>query len=181
MKALARILVVVAVICLSLFAVHGFYLVRADLAKQKVPIPTASPTTTPTPSALVEKPSPTPTKTKPTAAPASDSDAANGDPEAEAKSAAEWQAQQERTPETHSTTVSFMPAQTADIKNQKFRKVLIRSEYPLRILTGHCRADATVEFFCNGDPGDIFISDTRHVPLIMTPHANSITITVTEF
>jgi len=181
MKALARILVVVTVICVSLFAVHGFYLVRADLAKQKEPTATAPPAATVTPRAPAEMPSPIQPKTKTIGAPASDSDAANGDPEAEAKSAAVWQAQQEKTPETHSTTVSFLPGQTADIKNQKFRKVLIRSEYPLRILTGHCHAEGTVEFFCDGNPGDIFITDTRRVPLIMTPRANSITITVTEF
>jgi hypothetical protein len=84
-------------------------------------------------------------------------------------------------PEAHSKTVSFMPGQATNIPNRKFRKVEVRSEYPLRVLTGRCHSDYTVEFFCSGDPADIFIADTRHKPIIMAPRANSVTITVTEF
>lgn len=181
MKNLARLLVVVALICLSLFAVHGYFLVRGDMAIQKGPIatslqPTPAPSITP-----ASKPSAAVVKSDIVSTPAVAPTVRNGDSEEEASSPAERPLQTERTPETHTNTVSFMPAQAANIPNRRFRKVLIRSEYPLRILTGRCHSDYTVEFFCNGDPGDIFITDTRRQPIFMTPRANSITITVTEF
>src|ERR1019366_1365828 len=173
MKTTAQILVVVALICVSLFAVHGFFLVRADLVSRKAPNVALQPVTpgpSTTPSA---KPNPAVLKTDTPASPAAESDGRNGDPEAEARSAADWQAQQAKTPEIHTTTVSFMPAQAANFPNRKFRKVLIRSEYPVRILTGRCHSDYTVEFFCDGDPSDIFITDTRHRPVFSTPRANA--------
>jgi len=84
-------------------------------------------------------------------------------------------------PEIHTKTVSFMPGQAINIKNANFKKVEVRSEYPLRVLTGHCHNDYTVQFFCEGEPADIFIADTRRPPVFMTPKANSVTITLTQF
>jgi hypothetical protein len=86
-----------------------------------------------------------------------------------------------RVAKTHTTTVSVMPSQAFNIHNGTFRKVLIRSDYPLRVLTGSCHSDYTVQFFCEGDPADIFITDVRRMPVLLTPRANSVTITVTEF
>lgn len=84
-------------------------------------------------------------------------------------------------PKTHTAMVSLLPGQYTSIPNRTYRKVLIRSDYPLRIVTGNCHENYTVQFFCEGDPGDIFLTDTRRVPIFATPRANSITITVTEF
>jgi hypothetical protein len=89
--------------------------------------------------------------------------------------------QQPRRPVTGSKTVAFMPGEAVNFPNRQFRKVEIHSEYPLRILTGHCHQDFTVEFVCEGDPADVFIVDTRRRPIFMTPRANTVTITVTEF
>ena len=181
MKILARLLVVVALICVSLFAVHGFFLVRSDIAIQKSAT-SISQSPTPAPGATpASRPSAAVVKRDVDAAPAAEPRVRNGGSEAEGSSPVERQAQTETAPETHTTTISFMPAQTANFPNRGFRKVLIRSEYPLRILTGRCHSDYTVEFFCNGDPADIFITDTRRQPIFMTPRANSITITVTAF
>jgi hypothetical protein len=77
--------------------------------------------------------------------------------------------------------MSFLPGQAHNFPNRRFRKVEIRSEYPIRVLTGRCHVDYTVEFFCDGDPGDIFIADTRKMPVFLTPRANSITVSVTSF
>ena len=86
-----------------------------------------------------------------------------------------------RVPRTASKTISFMPGQATDIPNRIYRKVEVRAEYPLRVLSGQCQSDYTVQFFCDGDPADIFITDTRRMPLFLTPRANAVTITVTEF
>ena len=86
-----------------------------------------------------------------------------------------------RAPRTGTKTFSFMPGQTINVPNRFMRKIEIRSEYPLRVLTGKCHSDYTVEFFCEGEPGDVFISDVRRMPVFMTPRANSITITASEF
>jgi hypothetical protein len=90
-------------------------------------------------------------------------------------------AENSRSPETKSVTVSFMPGQAVNLPNRTFRKVIIRSEYPLRVLTGPCHMNYTVEFFCSSTPGDLFIADTRRWPIFVTPHANSVTITLEEF
>jgi len=86
-----------------------------------------------------------------------------------------------RVPIVRTRTFSFMPGQAVNLMNKQFRKVTIRSDYPLRVLSGPCHQDYTVQFFCDGDPADIFISDTRRMPVFMTPKANSVTITVVEF
>jgi hypothetical protein len=106
----------------------------------------------------------------------------NGDPQAESENLrlVETPAPP-RVPEAHTTTVSVMPSQAFNVPNKKFRKVLVRSEYPVRVYTGECHNDYTVEFLCDGDPADIFITDTRHRPLILTPRANAVSITVKEF
>lgn len=84
-------------------------------------------------------------------------------------------------PQMKSHTFSLMPGQAFNVPNRIFRKVEIRSEYPLRVMTGRCHSDYTVEFFCEGDPADIFIADTRRMPVFTTPKGNSVTITITEF
>jgi hypothetical protein len=86
-----------------------------------------------------------------------------------------------QAPKSKSKTFSFMPSQTINAPNRTFRKVEIRSDYPLQILVGPCHNDYTVEFFCNSEPADIFIRDVRHYPVFLTPKANSVTITLTEF
>lgn len=85
------------------------------------------------------------------------------------------------TPKSRSKTVSFMPGQAVNLPNKLYRKVEIHSEYPLRVLTGRCHNDYTVQFFCEGEPADIFISDTRRRPIFTTPKGNLVTITITKF
>jgi len=85
------------------------------------------------------------------------------------------------SPETRTKTVSFMPGQAVNLPNRKFRKIEVRSEYPLRVLVGPCHSDYTVEFFCESEPADIFIVDTRRTPIFLTPRANNVTITATSY
>jgi hypothetical protein len=85
------------------------------------------------------------------------------------------------TPRRISQTVSFMPGQYADIANHAFRKIEIHSEYPIRVASGHCQLDYGVEFICNGQPADIFVTDMRKPPIFLTPRGNQITLTLTEF
>jgi len=82
---------------------------------------------------------------------------------------------------TKSKTISLMPGQAINIPNRAFRKVEIHSEYPLRVLIGPCHNDYTVEFFCDSEPADLFVADTRRSPIFLTPKANSVTITVTSY
>lgn len=74
-----------------------------------------------------------------------------------------------------------LSGQAMNFTNRQFRKVEIHSEYPLRILTGQCHQDYTVQFLCEGDPADLFIVDARLRPIFTTPRANQVTIIVTEF
>lgn len=85
------------------------------------------------------------------------------------------------TPANRTKTVSLMPGQAFNVPNKQFRKIEVRSEYPLRVMTGPCHEDYTVEFFCQSDPADLFIADTRKPPLFLTPKANAVTIIATEF
>jgi hypothetical protein len=184
MKPIANALVVIALVCVCLFAVHGFYLVRGDVtartsaAAVQATVPSAPETVTP-------KPNPTVVREQGLVAEVSDPNTGgqpNGDPQAEAESLRHVDPQTPpRPPEAHTTTVSVMPSQAFNVPNRKFRKVLIRSEYPIRVYTGKCHNDYAVEFMCDGDPADIFIADTRRRPLILTPRANAVSITVTEF
>lgn len=84
-------------------------------------------------------------------------------------------------PRSASKTFALLPTQAVNLPNRHFRDIEIRSEYPLQILTGPCHEVATVEFFCQSDPSDIFIRDTRNQPIFATPRANNVTITVKEF
>lgn len=84
-------------------------------------------------------------------------------------------------PKKKSATIALMPGQAINLPNRTFRIVEVHSQFPLRILTGKCHDDYAVEFVCNGDPGDIFITDRRVPPIFHTPEGNSVTVTVTEF
>lgn len=85
-------------------------------------------------------------------------------------------------PEKRTITVSFMPGQAESIPNRKFRKIEVHSEYPIRAISGRCHSDYTVEFICeNPEPTDLFIVDTRHRPLFVTPRANQITFNLIQY
>lgn len=73
---------------------------------------------------------------------------------------------------------SFMPGQSMNFPNRKFKRIEVRSTFPVRVLTGNCHEEYVVQFFCSSDqPGDIFVTDRRSQPLFRTPQANEITIT----
>ncbi len=73
---------------------------------------------------------------------------------------------------------SFMPGQSMNFSNRKFKRIEIRSTFPMRVLSGQCHEEYVVQFFCRNDqPGDIFITDLRKRPLLGAPQANQITIT----
>jgi hypothetical protein len=78
-------------------------------------------------------------------------------------------------------TFSLLPGQSFSSRNREFRKIHIRAEYPVKILTGPCTDNYTVDFSCDSDPADIFITDTRNRPIFVSPKANSITISGAEF
>jgi hypothetical protein len=83
--------------------------------------------------------------------------------------------------ETVSHTIALMPGQSFNAPNKRFRKLEVRSEYPLEVASGPCHLTYTVEFFCESEPADFFIRDTRKIPVFLTPKANNVTITATEF
>jgi hypothetical protein len=84
-------------------------------------------------------------------------------------------------PREISHTVSFMPGQYVNLPNKNFRKVEIHSEYPIRVASGACHLDYGVEFFCAGEPSDIFVTDMRSQPIFTSPKGNLITLTMIEF
>ncbi len=76
-------------------------------------------------------------------------------------------------------TVSYalMPGQSVNFSNRKYHRVEISSTFPLRVLTGPCHEEYVVQFSCDSQPGDVFVTDRRSKPLFGTPQANQITIT----
>ena len=86
-----------------------------------------------------------------------------------------------REPEIQTKTLALLPGQSYDLQNRRFRKIEVRSEYPLRVFAGSCHDAYTVQFFCESEPSDLFITDTRSRPIFFTPRSNSVTITATEF
>ena len=73
---------------------------------------------------------------------------------------------------------SFLPGQSMNFPNRKFKRIEIRSTFPMRVLSGRCHEEYVVQFFCTSDqPGDIFVTDLRKPPLLGTPEANQVTIT----
>lgn len=86
-----------------------------------------------------------------------------------------------KSPKQISHTVSFMPEQYVNIENRNFRKVEIHSQFPIRVASGDCHLDYGVEFVCDGDPADIFITDMRQRPIFTTPKGNLVTLTLIEY
>lgn len=78
-------------------------------------------------------------------------------------------------------TFSFLPGQYADLPNRRFRKIEVSSQFPIRVVSGNCHRSYTVEFYCDGPPADIFITDMRRQPLFSSPRANRVTVTATEY
>lgn len=74
-----------------------------------------------------------------------------------------------------------MPSQYLDIPNRRFHKVEIHSTFPLRVVSGSCHLNYGVEFYCEGDPSDIFITDMRRPPIFRTPEGNAVSIRLIEF
>jgi hypothetical protein len=72
---------------------------------------------------------------------------------------------------------SLLPGQSMNFRNRKYHRVEVHSTFPIRVLTGPCHEEYVVQFSCNSDPGDIFITDRRSKPLFGTPQANQVTIT----
>ena len=85
------------------------------------------------------------------------------------------------SPKTITHTFNLLPSQSTNLENRQFRKVEIRSEFPVQVLVGPCREAYTVDFFCDSAPADIFISDQRARPIFSSPQANPVTVTATEY
>lgn len=80
-----------------------------------------------------------------------------------------------------SKTVAVMPGEYFDLPNHRFRKIEIHSTFPIRVLSGSCRLNYGVEFYCDSDPTDVFITDMRQRPVFSAPQGNQITITAIEY
>ncbi len=90
-------------------------------------------------------------------------------------------AQTQDQPRAFRKVFSLLPAQTLNLRNRNFHRVEIRSEYPIQIAAGDCQNDYTVQWTCTfDDPADLFIRDRRNPPILLTPRANSITVTMSE-
>lgn len=87
----------------------------------------------------------------------------------------------QQQPQTSVHTLAFMPGQYLDIPNRRFRKIEIHSTFPVRVISGACQQNYGVEFYCDSDPADIFITDMRQRPIFSAPQGNTVTITAQEF
>ena len=192
MRTTAHVLLLAALALVLLVAIHVVYLVRDDVERHDEPgvdfttQPAAPPSRQENTS--IAKPSPA---AAPVAAehesvvPATDAEAAAAAVEAQnavtTPAVVQTTPAPVRIPRSVTRTVSFMPGQAVNIPNHLARKTEIHSEFPLRIFTGTCHSDYTVQFFCDGDPADLFIVDVRPRPIFRMPRANQVTITFTEF
>jgi hypothetical protein len=75
----------------------------------------------------------------------------------------------------------LLPGEAIKLPNTEFRKVLVRSEYPISVVVGNCHNQETVQWLCSIDPAEIFIADIRRKPLFMTPKANVVSVNEREF
>ncbi len=74
-----------------------------------------------------------------------------------------------------------MPGQYTDVHNASYRKIEVRSEFPIRVVTGACQQNYTVDFYCESTPADVFITDMRRQPIFATPQANPVTVSAIEY
>lgn len=172
MKLAARALVIVALLCACLFAVHGFYLVKSDMDNR-----VAQPVT------VQVIPVPMPQRAAPVKAVASEA----GDPPAGPPDPCSPRGQSigmvcnPPKPEIRKGTIGMLPGQSTNLENKRYRKVLIQSQFPIRVMSGSCHSDYTVQFFCEGDPSDVFITDMRPHPIFHVSVSNPVSVTLTEF
>jgi hypothetical protein len=149
MKRVANALIVVALVCVCLFAVHGFYLVRADIKTHPVAPPTAPTSVSPL---TTDAPKP-------------------GEAMLTTRSA----------PKSGRRTVALRPAETFNLANRNYRKIEVRSTFPIRIVSGKCHSDYTVDFLCEGIPSEIFISDARAPSASDSQPSNTVDVVGSEF
>lgn len=78
-------------------------------------------------------------------------------------------------------TYTLLPGQSLTVVNHGFRKIEIRSEYPIRVADGSCFNTYTVDWKCDGQASDIEITDTRMTPIFSSPHSNAVTVIASQF
>lgn len=83
-------------------------------------------------------------------------------------------------PQQITKTYALLPGETGNLHNATYSRIEVRSEYPVRVLTGPCHADYTVDFFCPSGSSDVFIQDERSKPLFRSPSANAVTVTASR-
>jgi hypothetical protein len=75
----------------------------------------------------------------------------------------------------------LLPGQITTLRNKDFTDILIQSHFPISVLSGNCHNKYTVQWHCKGDDlGDVIIQDVRPQPLISTPDANAVLVTVRQ-
>jgi len=84
-------------------------------------------------------------------------------------------------PKEKNLSLRLLPGEAIKLPNTEFRKVLVRSEYPISVVVGNCHNQETVQWLCSIDPAEIFIADIRRKPLFMTPKANVVSVNEREF
>jgi hypothetical protein len=86
-------------------------------------------------------------------------------------------AQDASEPGSLKKTFAVLPGRVMDFRNKIFRTVEIRSEYPVEILAGSCRAESKAQWTCKfDDPADIFIRDLRPHTTDPSVRANTVVL-----
>jgi hypothetical protein len=84
-------------------------------------------------------------------------------------------------PQTWNNTYSLLPGGSMSVRNRDFRKVQVRSDFPIRASVGVCRSEYTVELDCDGDPDAILVTDVRRMPIFSSAQSNTISIKASTF
>ena len=75
---------------------------------------------------------------------------------------------------------SLLPGQTCVVRNDKFERFHVRSEYPVRIKGAYCSNERAVDADMSCERGDFTVTDLR--PSILAwGHSNRVVVTAARF
>lgn len=79
-------------------------------------------------------------------------------------------------------TFAILPSETLRISNNEFKRIEIRSEFPVDFEAGTCYNTSTVQWTCRLDHAtDFSLRDLRLRPIFRQPQSNTITVTVSTY
>lgn len=73
-------------------------------------------------------------------------------------------------------TFALLPGGSMDIQNRQRYTFEVRSQFPVKIISGECQVSYTVDATCENDSADLVVIDLRTMPLFSQPESNTVTV-----